>query len=100
MARPKQVQAMLDEIRKSAEYHEGVPKHWMRPEHGQEYALLAYVAKLEATQAPARLLKRLVDHLQFIADGGYGSRTPDASARLAKQCGRLLKSVAAPTRKK
>ncbi len=44
------VQKMLDLLKRQGDYYEGVPKHWMLPEHGMEHALIAYVERLEKNQ--------------------------------------------------
>ena len=45
--RPMHVQEMLKSIKKQGDYYDDYPKHYMLDEHGQEYALIAYVEKLE-----------------------------------------------------
>lgn len=45
--RPKLVQLMLTQLKKRADYVDGVPKAWMDPENGKEQALLDYIKSLE-----------------------------------------------------
>lgn len=47
-SRPPKVQIALDHLKKRGDYLEDLPKEWMNPEYGAEYALIAYVEMLES----------------------------------------------------
>lgn len=61
------VEMMLAELKRQGDYWEDVPKAYMRPEHGKEYALRKYVKDLEEALAASLKCEKKLERAQLPA---------------------------------